>query len=296
MLDLDDDALGLIRAARGGDEPSAEERARALQSFRAERSELQQPPVLPVRRLPVRSRRWTLTWSIAAFVSLASAGAFADWHAVARQVRAIGEWPSRLFREADVEVDSAPRAGSARATATGVWTESSIALNPQPEVPSVGYPALLPSALPLSAGVPSAGAPSAEVLRPEPAVARVAPAAPPVRSAAALADELALIASARDALASHDHARALELTREHARRFAKGALLEERRAIEALAHCRSGRGDALGLAFVQQWPDSLFTPRIKRDCAAKNSVPSAALPGTDSMGDDASRPRKELTP
>ena len=30
MLDLDDDALALIRAARGGDDPSAEERARAL--------------------------------------------------------------------------------------------------------------------------------------------------------------------------------------------------------------------------------------------------------------------------
>lgn len=292
MLDLDDDALGLIRAARGGDDPSAEERTRALQSFRVERDRLEQAPVLPVRRLPLRSRRWTLTWSIAAFVSLASAGAFADWHAVARQVRAIGEWPSRLFRETVVESDHAPRPGSARATATGVWTESSVALNPQPEVPSLSYPAPLPSAEPSSAE-PS----SAEVLRPEPAASRVAAAPRPVvRNAAALADELALIAAARDALASREHARALEFTREHARRFPKGALLEERRAIEALAHCRSGRGDALGVAFVQRWPDSLFTPRIKRDCAAKNSVPSAALPGTDSMGDDASRPRKELTP
>jgi hypothetical protein len=108
--------------------------------------------------------------------------------------------------------------------------------------------------------------------------------------------ELALISRARDALSASRHAEALELTRTHARDFASGALLEERRAIEALAQCRSGHGPSAGRAFVRRWPDSLFTPRVSADCGLQNSVPFAASPGTDPGNGHEVAPRKESNP
>jgi hypothetical protein len=324
MLDLDDDALALIRAARGGDDPSAEERAAVLTAFRVarEQPEAHAAPRRLARR--VFPRRWAFTWSLAAVVSLGSVGAFADWHEVLRQVRTFElenwrRWPALVFgvEQAEPSLRAAPKAAVEQ-------------LNPQPELPmtgtvtttfrSEGTTSPPPTTRADDTGsVPVAGETHTEpsvVPKPEralPAGALLAGSAGVTGSANSRVErpttpraavpvvnehegELALVVAARDALALGRYVQALEFTRQHAAQFASGAFAQERCAIEALALCRGGFGHRLGLDFVQRWPGSLFTPRIVRDCGLSNLVPADEQADTD-LGSDVSSPlRKELTP
>jgi hypothetical protein len=60
---------------------------------------------------------------------------------------------------------------------------------------------------------------------------------------------------------------------EHARRFPRGALSEEREAAKVMALCAEGRASdarASASAFVAANPRSPFAAQVRRSCAAKN--------------------------
>jgi hypothetical protein len=90
-----------------------------------------------------------------------------------------------------------------------------------------------------------------------------------------LAAELALIEAARHALGNEGPQRALEMVRRHARLHPSGTLIEERRAIEALALCALGRprGTDVALQFQQTYPRSTHIDRVRAACLTPE-VPS----------------------
>jgi outer membrane protein assembly factor BamD (BamD/ComL family) len=85
-----------------------------------------------------------------------------------------------------------------------------------------------------------------------------------------VAEELELLRSAEVEFHAGSPAQALALLDEHARRFPRGVLVEERRASRILALCRLGQAAAARSeadAFVAQYPSSPFVERVRRACA-----------------------------
>lgn len=109
--------------------------------------------------------------------------------------------------------------------------------------------------------------PSAVPLQDTTPESAVEPAVPRPRAAAAVRStmsETSLLDSARSLL-SRDPQRALQLTREHALRFPKGNLIQEREVIAIEALRRLGKHDAArkrGAEFGQSFPDSAHQPKI----------------------------------
>jgi hypothetical protein len=83
--------------------------------------------------------------------------------------------------------------------------------------------------------------------------------------------EVALLARAREELRLGRPARALEALAEYDRRFGRGALGEERRAIAAIAACQATPGPgarAQAEAFVRSAPSSPLLERVRAACAS----------------------------
>jgi hypothetical protein len=112
---------------------------------------------------------------------------------------------------------------------------------------------------------PRASAPSAPR-----GIASHAPAEPlPVAAHDALAEETRLLRQADAATRGGDGRRALELLDEHARRFPRGVLAEERGAERVLALCAAGRiGEARAAAtrFLADRPQSPLAGRVRASC------------------------------
>lgn len=109
---------------------------------------------------------------------------------------------------------------------------------------------------------------------PAPSAVAAAPAkvSPPARSAEASADpaeELALVRSMQQALRSGNASQALTLAGEHARRFPRGTLVEEREGVRAIAQCQlaapTARAQVLA-AFSQRFASSPYAARVKAAC------------------------------
>jgi Tetratricopeptide repeat len=147
-------------------------------------------------------------------------------------------------------------------------------------------PAREPASTPVAATV-SAAAPSAEPVAPQEEGLEIVPnpvetaprAAPPVaaRSAApsasadSLAEEIKLLRAAETALRGGDPARALVLLDQHAQRFPRGALSQERTVTQIQALCASGRG-AQARAMFQRLraaaPNSPHLASLQKTCPA----------------------------
>lgn len=151
--------------------------------------------------------------------------------------------------------------------------------SPRPSVPAAAPVPALERALPSKDSIAKAAptlesnaklAPPASVAAPEPALdAEPAPAvsdAPAPSAADRLAEEVAHLGELRRTL-SADPARALTLADQGHARFADGALRQEREALALSALEKLGRRDALhqrGEAFLKRYPQSSFTPQVKR--------------------------------
>jgi len=101
-----------------------------------------------------------------------------------------------------------------------------------------------------------------EVIASAAAVPSVAPVAP--RST--LADERSLLDRARRQLASDEPARALTFLQQHAQRFARGELTEEREAMYVNVLVRLGRKEEAktrGAAFQSRFPNSLMGANVR---------------------------------
>lgn len=80
--------------------------------------------------------------------------------------------------------------------------------------------------------------------------------------------ELGLMRSAHNAYASHEFANALVLVSEHARRFPRGLLAEEREALRVrclLAAGRSAEAQRAAADFLRRFPRSVLVPRIEAE-------------------------------
>lgn len=114
---------------------------------------------------------------------------------------------------------------------------------------------------------PPAVQPSALAVQRSAADTPAEPSVPRPRAAVAhrsMVSEASLLDSARSLL-SRDPQRALQLTREHATRFPRGSLIQEREVIAIEALRRLGKEEAArkrGAEFGQSFPDSAHQPKI----------------------------------
>jgi len=152
----------------------------------------------------------------------------------------------------------------------GVWRWRAPAPAPlvemTPAVPSTNVAPLTtppePRPEPVSVTAPSA---------PEPAPSHAALVAP-ARPVAPVTDpraELELIAAMQAALRSGNAALALARAEEHAKRFPRGALVEEREGVRAVARCRlaePGARAAVEAAFLKRYASSPYAARVRDAC------------------------------
>jgi hypothetical protein len=85
----------------------------------------------------------------------------------------------------------------------------------------------------------------------------------------AIDDELSWLGAAQEALRRHEPTRALQLVQEHAFRFPRGILAQERRAVQALALCALQRKQAARAVLhelEQRAPSSPLVAGIRRTC------------------------------
>lgn len=124
--------------------------------------------------------------------------------------------------------------------------------------------------LPLSLGTPPRRAPAKPPLRS--LTVQPAPASDPSASTSpsGARDELALLQRADRAVRSGNAALALALIGELDERHPDSTLLEERRAVELLAHCEARATDAAARAarFLREHPGSVYVGRVRALCAS----------------------------
>lgn len=150
----------------------------------------------------------------------------------------------------------------------GAWLLSAQNNSAPPPAPAPSVASRLP---PVAAPPPETPAPvvpsaSAEVTAPlVPSVGK-----PPVSStppAAAAPSEAELLEQARAALKAGDSARALQRASEHAQRFPRGVLVQEREVLAIQALRRLGRdaeADRRAGAFAKAYPGSAFQRKLQR--------------------------------
>lgn len=275
---LGKDARALIRAARGGDAVSAEERQRLLATFASRRATEEAAGAergSPRRGWLHRRAAPRLSWAVAALVLSGSLAALAQHQ---RLFQRLGAWlepapPEAALQDATWQ-DGAERRGKPPGDGAAPAT-------PPPHldaVPELTHDGALHE-------------PPAASVAAERATARISPARPssaPARAARTPgaaqgfdSAELELIAAARSALAERRFDSARQHAQQHASRFPHGAFSEEREAILALCECRSRRGSQRGKRFVEERPGSLLAERVRRDCGlGANPVPGAQEPDT----------------
>ncbi len=170
----------------------------------------------------------------------------------------------------------AAHAGTAAAIAFVAGGAAGAALYASVQRPAPARVVYVDRPFPASTAAPPA-APEAWLPTPSASVAPVAPIPAPPRvapsSSSALFAERSLIDSARDALASGDASRALVLLGDHAHRFPKPQLGEEREALVIQSLVALGRYDearAAAAKFRAASPGSLFLPAIE---ASLGSIP-----------------------
>jgi hypothetical protein len=115
------------------------------------------------------------------------------------------------------------------------------------------------------------------VATPDPVPPRAPTPTPTVSPRVSLAGELALLEDMRAALLAEDAGRALKIAGEHARKYPKGALTEERLGLRAVALCTLGRAEGTSAAatFLRDHPTSSLATKVRTACAAaeKSTAP-----------------------
>jgi hypothetical protein len=150
--------------------------------------------------------------------------------------------------------------------AGGAWLVSTRGV--APTVPAPARSASPPVAVVVSSpplAPPSAQIPSVDVTPPPPPAS--AKPEPPIKAPPAVPTEAELLEQARAALTSGDGARALQRVNEHARRYPRGVLVQEREVLAIKALRRLGRdaeADRRAEAFSKAYPGSAFQRKLQR--------------------------------
>ena len=155
-------------------------------------------------------------------------------------------------------------AGKPRATSTNAAVARTV---PGVSAPSpVVSPTTLPAPAPTAVAAP---APAFEVPRPTPALRADKPTPSSSQSSASAAEELPLVRAMQQALRAGNPEQALVLADDHARRFPRGTLLEEREGVRAVARCQIVAPDARSQvlsSFLQRFATSPYAARVKAAC------------------------------
>ncbi|MEM7159064.1 MAG: hypothetical protein AAF799_39875 [Myxococcota bacterium] len=176
--------------------------------------------------------------------------------------------PATVVAEADTPAEApaeSKRKGSGHKAAASV--PAVVEQTPAVETPEVEPPPLLHVQPPATLQTPSA-APKRRPSDTSPTAAPQ-PEAAPAAAASTLAEEARLLARARRELNGGNAQAALTPLAEHARRFPKGQLLEERLALTARASCRAGdrdRGRREAALLRKQFPASSQLARVANAC------------------------------
>lgn len=254
MTELTPEARSLLAGARDFPARSAEDRARVREALRA-RLAAEAPPVAAV---PPR----TATPAASALRKFGPRAGLAGTALVAALLGPLAYYASHRGAPATVEPTATATSVTTATGASPGTTAATVAPVASNEV-SIPMPNAQASASPEPSepGAPSA---SAAPVRPRaPALARARPSVAPEST---LAAELALLRPAR----SSAPAQALALLDEHARRYPRGVLAEERQAQRIVALCGLGRRDEATTAlaaFERAYPQSPHTQRARRACA-----------------------------
>ena len=130
-----------------------------------------------------------------------------------------------------------------------------------------------PNAAEPAAAEPPAATPGTTSTSRRPTPRRSQPAAPtpqpqPETKLSTLGQEIALIERARKALLAHAPGQAIQILREHADKFPKGAMAQERRALHAIAGCeRDGAaGESRAQRFLSDHPTAALAERVRKAC------------------------------
>ncbi len=159
--------------------------------------------------------------------------------------------------------------GIAAVLGTGaVWLASRDAPPPSPRV--VESPVAPPVVVAPLLAAPAPPAPASAAPTPAQTPRRITRADASIPAPAALAEETRLLRAALAALRGGDARGALERLDEHARRFPRGALVQERGAARVVALCAAGRtaeGESEQARFLRRWPDSPSAGRVRGACS-----------------------------
>jgi hypothetical protein len=280
MTDLNQDARALLDAARDGDGPTLEDRARVQRAL-ASALAAGAAAGVTAKAGAAAAKASLPAGASAAGTAVATAGAtkIAAWLGVgvvaglasAGVVVATSRGPTppaqaQKPRPALVApVTTNPAANRAPAPAANqagapTATDPVEAATPASEAPAVAARA---AATPLTRD-PSASAPD----RGHPAASTGSVATRPVPSS--LADETAALEAARGALGRGDARTALALIEDHERRFPHATLVEERMASKVFALCGLGRtaeAARVARAFLAAAPASPLRARVLDSCA-----------------------------
>jgi TolA-binding protein len=261
-------ARELLRAFREHESPSADERADGFAALQA-RLHASEPAPAANGRVYSIARATLVTVAVAAAVLLA--------------IKAVGSGVTALADRARQPAMESPYHGEA-----GSDGGQAVARAPQILPPRRHDGALEPAEHPAAVIDPSGQVPVAPASTAPASTARETPGSEPSSSAArpsrsrssspapadddaadALAAELALIKRATEAKKDRRWTDGLAALREHAERFPRGVLADERRVLKAELQCAAGRvleADALVEAFLREHPGSALAGRMRNVC------------------------------
>lgn len=221
-----------------------------------------------------------------------------------------GRWASALFAFKAVSLSVGLGVAGLGVVKVGAMTWSAIAKDEQPAMapalddakpergaakrveakPDRGAPERVPEdrpaeAPPVEASTPEPVPPSIPAVRPEP---RPLPATPPHDGPRArpraktppsdrLREEVDLMTRMRAELDAGRHDAVLALVAQHERDFSDGAMIEERRAWQAIATCSLHRAHARAQAdaFLDRHPRSSLAEKVRRACANRSTDSTA---------------------
>jgi hypothetical protein len=180
-----------------------------------------------------------------------------------------GAWVAGAFDEApERRLSPQPSALSPQPEVASTEPEVELVAEPEPEVEPEPEPEV--EVIAVVAPKPEKE-PVAEVER-EPVVQKPKPVvrSPKPESATSIKEELEIIRGVQKAIKGGDGRAALALIADHAERFPRGQLVQEREAARVRALCALDRVDAARAAaaeFLERWPKSPQSARVRSSCA-----------------------------
>src|SRR5688500_15389498 len=238
-MSLGPDARSLIAAADGADDPSSADEARIRTRLVARLALTAGTGIAATTaaKTAAASTGTAATTTLAAKIAIGIAVVSATTAGSAVMYERTMHERAPTVVEAPVATTHAPTIAAPRATVAATMTTT-----PTPEPPAVpASPEPPPPATVTVTVHATATAAPAPIVKPvsKPAVS-TAPAAAAQVASDTIAEEAALLRGAHTSLASGDGTSAMRALDEHARRFPRGALAEEREAARVMALCAQG--------------------------------------------------------